>query len=87
MKKLNFNFILKNLGGVEFPEAKMNEILANLLISQTKGDALRLYHWGLDLHKTGELNLDEQDLQTLRAIVENTEFLTVLAKGQILEIF
>jgi len=87
MKKLNFDFNLKDLQGNEITEAKANHILANLLVSQTKGDAIKLYTWGLELYKTGELNLDKSDAQVLENIIKESETLTVLAKGQILEQF
>jgi hypothetical protein len=87
MKKLDFNFNLKNLDGTEIQAAKANRILAEFIAGQTKGDPIKLYYWGLELYKSGVLELDKSDILSLKTMLSDTETLTVLAKGQLLEEF
>jgi hypothetical protein len=87
MKKLDFNFILKNLDGTEIQDGAANRILASFIVGQTKGDALKLHYWGLELYKSGVLELDKADILSLKTIINDTEMLTALAKAQLLEQF
>jgi len=85
MKKLDFNFNLKNLDGSEIQDGAANRILASFIVGQTKGDSLKLFNWGLELYKSGVLELDKADLLTLKTMIDDIETLTVLAKAQLLE--
>jgi len=49
--KLNFNFNLTDLDGKELEGANAGKLLANTLIQQTKGDAVKYWEWALALNK------------------------------------
>lgn len=89
--KISFNIDLKTLQGnaaIDDQDRNINigKILAKCLVSQSKGDPLKLYGWALKLDTCKDVELDNSDKRVLREFVENTEMLTILAKVQILEI-
>jgi hypothetical protein len=85
--KLNFNFNLVDLDGKELEGANSGKLLANTLIQQTKGDAVKYWEWALALNKGDILDLDTSDQETLKNFVKDSETITVLAKAQILNVF
>jgi hypothetical protein len=89
---MNFNKPIKNLTGQSMKDANGKEvtlgyILAEQLVSGSKGDAVKFYGWALKLHEGKEIELDKSDTQTLKDFVTNNEQLTILAKAQLLEQF
>ena len=89
---MNFNKPIKSLNGnvvkdQNGKEVTLGSILADQLVSGTKGDAVKFYGWALKLHEGLELDLDKSDKQTLKDFVTNNEQLTILAKAQLLEQF
>ncbi len=85
--KLNFNFNLTDLDGKELEGANAGKLLANSLIQQTKGDAVKYWEWALALNKGDVLDLDTSDQETLKTFVKDSEVITVLAKAQLLGVF
>jgi hypothetical protein len=85
--KLNFNFNLTDLDGKELEGANAGKLLANTLIQQTKGDAVKYWEWALALNKGDILDLDSSDQETLKNFVKDSETITILAKAQVLNIF
>lgn len=85
--KLNFNFNLTDLDGKELEGANAGKLLANTLIQQTKGDAVKYWEWALALNKGEVLDLDTSDQETLKTFVKDSETITVLAKAQLLGVF
>jgi hypothetical protein len=61
-------------------------LLANQLVSQPKGDALKFMSWAKKLTRCEVLNLDKSDVRKLRDFVEGCETMTILSKAPILEI-
>jgi len=59
-------------------------ILANILAGQSKGQALKVWAWALDLHKTNQLSVDDVDLKFIKDVIENSETTSILAKAQLL---
>lgn len=84
--KLNFNFNLTDLDGKEIENGNVGKILANTLINQTKGDAVKYWEWALALNKGDILDLDTSDQETLKNFVKDTEVLPVLTKAQLLKV-
>jgi len=89
---MNFNKPIKSLNGnvvkdQNGKEVTLGSILADQLVSGSKGDAVKFYGWALKLHEGHELDLDKSDKQTLKDFVTNNEQLTILAKAQLLEQF
>lgn len=85
--KLNFNFNLTDLDGKELEAANAGKLLANTLIQQTKGDAVKYWEWALALNKGEILDLDSSDQETLKNFVKDSETITILAKAQVLNVF
>ena len=85
--KLNFNFNLTDLDGKELEGANAGKLLANTLIQQTKGDAVKYWEWALALNKGDILDLDSSDQETLKTFVKDSEAITILAKAQVLNVF
>lgn len=85
--KLNFNFNLVDLDGKEIENGNIGKILANNLINQTKGDAVKYWEWALALNKGDILDLDTSDQETLKTFIKDSEVLPVLTKAQSLAVF
>lgn len=64
----------------------LGRILANSLVSQAKGDAMKYLDWGRRMYAGDPVNLDRSDVKTLQEFINTSEQLTVLAKGQLLDI-
>jgi hypothetical protein len=89
---MNFNKSITNLDGIAVvnqngKEVTLGSILADQLVSGSKGDAVKFYGWALKLHEGKELDIDKSDTQTLKDFITNNEQLTILAKAQLLEQF
>lgn len=85
--KLDFNFNLTDLDGNAIDNANTGKLLANTLIQQTKGDAVKYWEWALALNKGEILDLDSSDQDTLKSFIKDSETITVLAKAQLLGVF
>lgn len=84
--KLDFNFNLTDLDGKEIDGANCGKLLANTLIQQTKGDAVKYWEWALALNKGEVLDLDTSDQETLKNFIKESEAVTVLGKAQLLAV-
>jgi hypothetical protein len=85
--KLNFNFNLVDLDGQEIDNANAGKLLANTLVQQTKGDALKFWEWALALNKGEIVDLDTSDQTTLKSFIKDSDSLSILGKGQLLQVF
>jgi hypothetical protein len=85
--KLNFNFNLVNLDGEELKDANAGKVLANALIQQTKGDAIKIWEIALSLNKGDIVDLDSSDQELIKNFIKETDTLNVIAKGQLLPVF
>jgi hypothetical protein len=89
---MDFNKPMKALNGVSAKDGQGNDItlgniLAQQLVSGSKGDAVKYYGWALKLHEGKDIELDKSDTQTLKDFITTNEQLTILAKAQLLELF
>jgi hypothetical protein len=85
--KLDLNFELKNLEGQPIENANVGKLIANTLISETKGDALKYFDWANKLYAGKTLDIDLSDAEVLKNFIKNHEGFTVLLKAQILPLF
>lgn len=87
---LDFNKPLLDLDGnavLNGQEQQMlGKVLAMALISTNKGNAVKMLDWAMNIHKGKSITLDKSDKNTLEEFVKDNEMLTVLSKGQILEV-
>jgi hypothetical protein len=84
MSKLNLNVNLKGLDGKEIENSNAGKLVANLLASDNKGDAMKKFSIAQKLYNGETLDLDPSDKQMLKTFVEASEQMTVLAKAQVL---
>lgn len=82
---LNFTAPLVDLKGTETKQ-KLNEILADFLAVQTKGNPRKMWIWVQALALGHALTLDNVDKDFLEKLIEDSEHMTTLAKGQLLAI-
>jgi len=85
--KLDFNFNLTDLDGQPIENANAGKLLANTLVQQTKGDAIKFLEWALSLNKGEIIDLDTSDQLTIKNFIKDSESLSILAKGQLLQVF
>jgi hypothetical protein len=64
----------------------MGGVLAPVIASQSKGDALKLFGWASAIYKKEDLILDKSDQNTLKDFINASEQMTVLVKAQLLEV-
>jgi hypothetical protein len=84
--KLNFNFNLVDLDGKEIDNTNAGKLIANSLVQQSKGDALKFWEWALALNKGEELDLDSSDQETLKNFIKDSENFAIIAKAQLLKV-
>ena len=75
------------LDGKEIAESNVGQLIAQVLVQGTKGDALKFWHWAQKLYSGEELDLDPTDSETLKNLIKDSETLTILAKAQALSCF
>ena len=84
--KLDFNFNLVDLDGNQIDNANAGKLLANTLVQQSKGDALKYWEWALALNKGEILDLDTSDQETLKNFIKDSENFAIIAKAQLLQV-
>lgn len=82
---MDLNFNLLSLDGQEIADAHAGKLLANVLVSAGKGDAMKYWTWAQKLYAGEELSLDPSDMETLKNFVKESDTMSILAKAQILE--
>jgi type IV secretory pathway protease TraF len=87
--KIDLNFELLGLDGVKLLDEKKQvvnagKMVANYLVQQSKGDALKFWDWAVALNKGEILDLDTSDQETFKAFIKDNEYLSILIKAQIL---
>ena len=91
MKKLDLNFSF--VGIDENPliekgeEVIAGKVLAGLIMSEVKGDAIKYFDWAVSLNKGNVIEIDESDFIKLKSLVSETEKMTILPKAQLLKYF
>lgn len=82
MKTVDLNFDLIGLDGSKVAIA--GELIAGLLMAETKGDAIKFFDWAMTFNKKESVQMDTSDLNKLKMLVQDSEKLTVLAKAPII---
>lgn len=84
--KLNLNIPFTDLSGNKAAEGQptQGQLLAQVLANQNKGNAIQLLEWAMALHQGKELSLDTTGHDTLKGVIEGTDMLPALSKGQLL---
>jgi hypothetical protein len=82
--KIDLNFNLADLDGNAIDNTNAGKLVAQTLVQQTKGDALKFWDWAVALNKGEVLDLDSSDQETFKNFVKDSETITIFAKAQIL---
>jgi hypothetical protein len=82
--KIDLNFNLSDLDGNAIENANAGKLVAQTLVQQSKGDALKFWDWAVALNKGETLDLDSSDQETFKNFVKDSEAITIFAKAQIL---
>jgi len=85
MKKLNLNFPITDLDGLEL--AKANKLMAGALMQEKNGDAVKYFDWAMTLNKEGVIEVDASDFNKIKEIAEKSEAITIIVKAQLLKYF
>jgi hypothetical protein len=85
--KINMNKAILGLDGKEIADSNIGQLIAQILVQGSKGDALKFWHWAQKLYKGEELDLDPTDTETLKNAIKDSESLTILSKAQALSCF
>lgn len=83
---IDLNKSLIDLDGSEIQNGNMGKILAASIVNQSKGDAIKLYGWAVDMSKGNVIIIDKSDYDTLKNFIKDSESMTVITKAQILNI-
>lgn len=84
--KIDLNFKIKGLDATDIPDSNAGKILANVLVSGTKGDALKFYGWAVKLYADEAIDVDKSDLQKIKTFVSDSDNLPIITKAQILDV-
>jgi type IV secretory pathway protease TraF len=87
--KIDLNFDLLGLDGLSVLDLSgktinAGKVIANSLVQQSKGDALKFWDWAVALNKGEVLDLDSSDQETFKNFVKDNEGLPIITKAQIL---
>jgi len=87
MKTINLDFNFKDLSGKEIAGDGNNagRLLANLLVTETKGEAIKMYDWALALYNKKPIQVDDADFNKIKDYIQNSEKMTLLSKAQLLK--
>lgn len=85
MKKIDLNFDLQDLNGNPVQgNPNAGQFVAGLLMSQTKGEAIKFFDWAMSLNKKEPITVDDSDFSKIKSLINDSEHATLLAKAQIL---
>ena len=82
--KLNLDKNMLTLKG-EPTKEKLNDILANMLAMSTIGKPAKMITWAVNLTNDGEIEVNKEDIEVIKQVIENDPFTINLAKAQLLE--
>ncbi len=83
--KLNLNFKLRDLAGDEIENSdSVAKLLANALAIGQSDDPVKMMGIALELYQSGEVDLDESDLEKLTNEVKTNKTFTDILKARIL---
>lgn len=85
--KVDLNKAIKDLDGKEIEGSNLGKLVAQMLVSSNKGDALKYMAWAMKLHAGETIELDPTDKDVLKNFIKDHEQLTILSKAQMLECF
>lgn len=82
--KLSLDKNIVNLKGEPLQD-KLNDILANMLAMSTVGKPAKMITWAVNLTNDGEIDIEKEDIELIRNVIEHDPYTINLAKAQLLE--
>lgn len=83
--KIDLNAPIIDLDGSNIQDSNMGKIVAQMLITETKGDALKFWDWAQKLYKGEVLDLDKSDQEVFKNFIKDSEKIPIITKAQILD--
>ncbi len=65
----------------------LNKLLANNFMAPGNDNVLKFFDWGIQLWKTGIIDVDRTDTEIIKKYIENLEGVSRLFKGRMLNEF
>lgn len=84
---ISINLNLPVLGPDEKPidhPLTLGKVLSGQLLGSSKGNVMKLFSWGMDFYNDKPVMVDEVDFKCVSSLVEESQQLSVLVKGRIL---
>ncbi len=81
--KIDLNFELFDLSNMSIGFA--NKLIAGLLMSEFKGETVKLFDWAMSLNSVGIIEIDAADLVKLTDLINTTDRMSIMAKGPIVK--
>ena len=81
--KIDLNFELFDLNKMSVGFA--NKMVASLLMSEFKGDTIKLFDWAIAFNSAGFIEADEADLIKLTDLINTTDRMSIMAKGPVVK--
>ena len=69
--KIDLNKAIADLDGKEIEGSNLGKLVAQMLVSASKGDALKFMSWALKLHAGEVLELDPTDKDVLKGFIKD----------------
>lgn len=66
---------------------KLSMVLAEMLKTSQKGDAIKYLDWAIDLAQKGKIEVDNSDYDSLMTFIKEHQQLMVLVKAQLIKAF
>lgn len=89
--KLNLNKPLLDLDGNAVvqggEEVILGKFLAAALAAGKADEPIKFMDWAFKLHKEGEIEIDNADMDKMKSFVNEHQGMTVIAKGSLLKCF
>jgi hypothetical protein len=80
--QVDLNIDLVGLDGSKVAVA--GELIAGLLMSETKGDAVKFFDWAVAFNKKEVVTMDASDISKLKELVSGSEKITILVKAPVM---
>lgn len=85
--KIDFNKAVLGLDDQPIQDSNLGKLIANVLTSGTKGDAIKLFEWGRTIYQGRILDLDRAEQEVFKTLINESEQISILTKAQALELF
>jgi len=85
MKKVNFDFRLKDLAGNDIESFNIKEQVANIIAGTSSRSPIRSMEIARKIFNDGEIELPSEDIEIIRNAILINDQITDLVKSQILE--